>query len=355
MAVERAHARRCSISPARRGRGRDRRRRGGRGADEHLRPRRPQRPRHVRPRRGVAAGAARGRAARSAGGRRRAAARLDEGRRRTCSGSSSRRRRRGRSRRSSSGSRRPIRSTLKLHLFGYYGSAFSHLAAPEMIERAAGGDAEAHRDVPRRRSPSTRTSRRSTAGLLELGADAVKDAAGRAAPALVRARSSCRNSEEWREAAERDAESKRALAATHSPEQLVELATRGYQYTPAPGDPHARSLPELVDAPLGDPLGAQEHEDLLLPDRRDRRGGHLAGRGGARLQGARRRGAPEAPAAPQRRPAQAHARRRRSSASRSRPRTTTSRSSARPASSRSATRTRTSTASAASCLRPATC
>ena len=43
------------------------------------------------------------------------------------------------------------------------------------------------------------------------------------------------HAEEWREAAERDAESKRALAAKHSPEQLVELTLRGYQYTPAPG------------------------------------------------------------------------------------------------------------------------
>ena len=39
---------------------------------------------------------------------------------------------------------------------------------------------------------------------------------------------------EWRAAAERDAEAKRALAKRHSPEQLVELATRGYQYTPPP-------------------------------------------------------------------------------------------------------------------------
>ena len=48
-------------------------------------------------------------------------------------------------------------------------------------------------------------------------------------------------------------------------------------------------------------------------------------------------------------------RRRPSSASRSRPRTTTSRSCATPASSRSATRTRTSTASAATCRRRASC
>ena len=32
---------------------------------------------------------------------------------------------------------------LKLHLFGKYGSSFSHLAGPDVIERAARGDAEA--------------------------------------------------------------------------------------------------------------------------------------------------------------------------------------------------------------------
>jgi DNA-binding transcriptional ArsR family regulator len=40
--------------------------------------------------------------------------------------------------------------------------------------------------------------------------------------------------QEWRREAERDAEAKRALAKRHSPEQLVELATSGYQYTPSP-------------------------------------------------------------------------------------------------------------------------
>ena len=43
------------------------------------------------------------------------------------------------------------------------------------------------------------------------------------------------HSQEWSEAAERDAEAKRGLARSHSPEELTELATRGYQYTPVPG------------------------------------------------------------------------------------------------------------------------
>ena len=61
--------------------------------------------------------------------------------------------------------------------------------------------------------------------------DEAEGADRRPAPALVRTRLAP-HEQEWREAAERDAEAKRALAKRHTPEQLVELATRGYQYTP---------------------------------------------------------------------------------------------------------------------------
>lgn len=43
------------------------------------------------------------------------------------------------------------------------------------------------------------------------------------------------HAEEWRAVAERDAAAKRELAASHRPEAVVELATRGYQYAPPPG------------------------------------------------------------------------------------------------------------------------
>ena len=65
--------------PSRSGHDRDRRGRGGRGADEHLRRRRPGRPRHVRPRRGVASGPARVGAGRPPRAGPRAAARRHEG------------------------------------------------------------------------------------------------------------------------------------------------------------------------------------------------------------------------------------------------------------------------------------
>ena len=121
---------------------------------------------------------------------------------------------------------------LKLHLFGYYGSSFSHLAGPDVIERAARGDAEARELFLR--SLAEFSDKHETYGeLLELGGEEVK---ARLLDLLPRwyEHVFLPSEPEWREAAERDAEAKREQARKRSPEQLVELATRGYQYTPAP-------------------------------------------------------------------------------------------------------------------------
>ena len=122
---------------------------------------------------------------------------------------------------------------IKLHLFGGFSGSSSHLAEPDVIERAARGDAEAGEAFLQSlveysdKYEATRT-------LLELDAEELK---ARLLDLLPRWYEHVfePTAQEWREAAERDAESKRALADRHSPEQLVELAARGYQYTPAPG------------------------------------------------------------------------------------------------------------------------
>ena len=122
---------------------------------------------------------------------------------------------------------------LKLHLFGFYGSSFHNRAGPDVIEGAARGDADAQAALLE--SVAEYVDKVDMfRGLLELGGDEVK---ARLLDLLPRWYDEVflPNAAEWREAAERDAESKRALAATHTPEQLVELAARGYQYTPAPG------------------------------------------------------------------------------------------------------------------------
>ena len=122
---------------------------------------------------------------------------------------------------------------LKLHLFGYYGSSSSHFAGPDVIERAARGDADAQ-EVLLESVVEYSDKHEMIRSLLELGGEEVKaqllDLLPRWYTEVFEP-----HADEWREAAERDAESKRALAAKHSPEQIVELTLRGYQYTPAPG------------------------------------------------------------------------------------------------------------------------
>jgi DNA-binding transcriptional ArsR family regulator len=121
---------------------------------------------------------------------------------------------------------------LKLHLLGYHGAGH-HLVPQETIRAAAEGDAAAVETF--------------LAALAEY--DVKHEAARRLLeldPALGKARLLellprwyeevfVPHSDGWREAAERDAEAKRKLAGAHTPEQLVELATNGYQYAPGPG------------------------------------------------------------------------------------------------------------------------
>ena len=192
---------------------------------------------------------------------------------------------------------------LKLHLFGYYGSSSSHLAGADMIERAARGDAEAQ-EVLLESVAEYSDKHEMIRSLLELGGDEVK---ARLLDFLPRWYTEVfePNAQGWRDAAERDAESKRALAAKHSPEQLVELTLRGYQYTPAPEIRTLALFPNWWMRPwviLWEHKGTKIFCYPIAPTPEE---GRVAGRGRARLQGSRRRGAPEAPAAAQRRSAQA--------------------------------------------------
>lgn len=120
---------------------------------------------------------------------------------------------------------------LKLHLLGYHGTGH-HLASPETIQRAAGGDPEAIEEFLAALS-EYHHKQDAARRLLELGADAVKEVLVELLP-LWYDEVFLPHSDGWREAAERDAEAKRKLALTHSPEQMVELATSGYQYAPGP-------------------------------------------------------------------------------------------------------------------------
>ena len=121
---------------------------------------------------------------------------------------------------------------IKLHLLGYHGAGH-HLASPDVIKRAASGDQEAVAELTAALADYG-VKKEVALRLLELGADAVKETLLELLP-LWYEEVFLPHSDGWRQAAERDAETKRKLAPTHTPEQLVELATSGYQYAPGPG------------------------------------------------------------------------------------------------------------------------
>jgi DNA-binding transcriptional ArsR family regulator len=120
---------------------------------------------------------------------------------------------------------------VKLHLFGHYDTTSSHVA-PAVIEGAARGEPEATETFLDSLAEWT-DKRELVRKLVDLGADEVK---ARLVGLLPRWYDEvfAPQAEEWRQAAERDAEAKRAIAATTRPEQLVDVVTSGYQYAPTP-------------------------------------------------------------------------------------------------------------------------
>ena len=121
---------------------------------------------------------------------------------------------------------------IKLHLLGYHG-ATHHLVSPETIKRVADGDREAADELLGALAEYD-VKQEAARKLIDLGPDAIKETVLELLP-LWHEEVFLPHSGGWREAAERDVESKRKLARSHTAEQMVELATNGYQYSPAPG------------------------------------------------------------------------------------------------------------------------
>ena len=176
---------------------------------------------------------------------------------------------------------------LKLHLFGHYDTTSGHIPH-DVVEGAARGDAAAIEQVLEALAECS-DKHELYRGLLQMDGLEVK---ARIVDLLPRwyEHVFAPHEPEWREAAERDAEAKFNARAEPLARAVRRAGDARLPVQPAGGDSQDRLLPELVHAPLGDPLGAQGHEDLLLPDRPRPRGRRLAGRGRAGLQGARRRG-----------------------------------------------------------------
>jgi DNA-binding transcriptional ArsR family regulator len=120
---------------------------------------------------------------------------------------------------------------LKLHLYGYFDTTSNHFPR-ETVEAAARGDRDAIELVLGELAEFSEKHELYRT-LLEADGDELKETL---LDLLPRWHESVflPQEAEWRAAAERDVAAKREAMARHSPEGLVELATRGYQYTPPP-------------------------------------------------------------------------------------------------------------------------
>jgi DNA-binding transcriptional ArsR family regulator len=120
---------------------------------------------------------------------------------------------------------------VQLHLLGYY-TGGQHGPSRETVKAAAGGDARAITEAVDALTEWPQACR-TAEHLLQLGAEEVQ---ARLLAILPRWHDEVYvpNSAEALVALERDAQAKRELARTRSPEQLIEIATNGVQYSPAP-------------------------------------------------------------------------------------------------------------------------
>jgi len=118
---------------------------------------------------------------------------------------------------------------LKLHLFGHYDTTSGHIPH-DIVESAARGDEAAIEQVLEALAEWS-DKHELYRGLLQMDGLEVKAKIVELLPRWYEhVFAPCEP--EWRAAAERDAAAKFKLAKSRSPEQFVELATRGYQYSP---------------------------------------------------------------------------------------------------------------------------
>lgn len=150
---------------------------------------------------------------------------------------------------------------LHLHLLGYYLPAAHQHIAPDVILRAARGDAEARRAYLDARASYDHDDHCGDAygRLLERDPAETKELLLTILPrwdeAVVRAQG------DPRPALERDAAAKRRLARRLSPERLIDVATSGVQYTPEPGIRRVLLIPSLIARPW---VLIDEHRDAKI-------------------------------------------------------------------------------------------
>lgn len=137
---------------------------------------------------------------------------------------------------------------LRLHMLGYYVRQHRHATAPDVIYAAAQGDVEAQKKMMRSSFPDDAGWQKMLRWILSLDAAAAKER-------LLEIMHGWYD-EVFREQEPqilpilaRDVEAKRALQATHSPEQLIEICT-GWEYVPEPGIRRVILIPTYLSRPF---------------------------------------------------------------------------------------------------------
>lgn len=137
---------------------------------------------------------------------------------------------------------------LLLNVLGYYQRLHRRMTAPTIILQAAQGNREAQKSLLRTSFPEDTYWQKTLCHLFTRSKEEVK----RELLNLL----TCWYDEIFREREpqvipiiERDAEAKRALKPIMTPEQLVEIATRGWEYVPEVGIRHILLVPSFILRP----------------------------------------------------------------------------------------------------------
>ncbi|HVB71989.1 MAG TPA: metalloregulator ArsR/SmtB family transcription factor [Ktedonobacteraceae bacterium] len=148
---------------------------------------------------------------------------------------------------------------LRLHLLGYYVREHRRVTPPEIIYAAAQGDSEAQKTLLKTSFPDDADWHKTLHWLLALDMTATKnmllDILQRWYDEVFREQEST-----ILPILERDAEAKRALKSTMSPEQLIETCT-GWEYVPEPGIRRIILVPSYILRPYNSDA---EHYDTRL-------------------------------------------------------------------------------------------
>jgi DNA-binding transcriptional ArsR family regulator len=149
---------------------------------------------------------------------------------------------------------------LRLRLLGYYDRHSRRLTSPEVIRRAAEGDAAAQRQFARTAYADEPAEQKMLLQVLALDAQEMKrlllEALRRWYDEIFR-----EQEPQMMAIVQRDAAAKRALKQTTEPERLIELVANGYEYIP---EPFVREI-VLIPTYIGRPYVCDvDHHDRVL-------------------------------------------------------------------------------------------